>query len=81
MLCGNYLPLLTNLKILLNAHITYCKMNKEIQKLNSISNQFSFIPKFISFKNNTIDINQLEVKRYLILKVLPLQKFSHLKRL
>lgn len=36
MLCGNYLSLLTNLKNLLNDNMTYCKINKKIEKLNSV---------------------------------------------
>lgn len=35
MLCGNYLSQLTNLKILLNDNVTYYKMNKDLEKLNS----------------------------------------------
>jgi len=56
-LCGNYLPVLTNLKILLNDNMTYCKMNKGIKKLNSVFNQLNFVPKLVTMTQNAIDIN------------------------
>ncbi len=54
MLCGNYLSLLTNLKILLNENMTYCKMGKPIKKLNSIPNQLNSVPKIIITKEKVL---------------------------